>query len=61
MNTEAKGHVKTTHDLEFRERIERIAVLLSFDQDVSGFDFLDVAAAQILLKDFEDVRPLGSE
>jgi hypothetical protein len=59
MDTE--GQVKTTQDLEFRDRVERIAILLSFDQDVSGFDFLDVAAARILLKDFEDVHPLGSE
>ena len=52
----------THEDIDFAKRIQRIASLLAFDQDVSGFDPLEVVAARIYLKDNkEDLAPTSDQ
>lgn len=42
---------------DFSVRVQRIAKLLSFEQDVSNFDRFDVAAAKLYLKYREKDTP----
>jgi hypothetical protein len=42
---------------EFNIRIRRIAQLLSYEQDVSSYNSLEIAAAKLYLKDQENSEP----
>lgn len=46
--------VRVSQEDDFAEKIRRIVNCLVYNQDVSAFNPLDVAAARILLKDQEE-------